>query len=93
VRLRLAGSALVCVVLLAEQAADPPSARFSLDTTLVLIPATVTDPMNRFVLGLHKDDFHLYEDGVEQTIANLSGEDAPLSGGPRAAPPVNSSER
>ena len=52
---------------------------FNVDTTLVLIPTTVTDPLNRFVLGLQKDDFHLYEDGVEQTIAHFSGEDAPLS--------------
>jgi Ca-activated chloride channel family protein len=65
----------------AEQAVDQPGARFTLDTTLVLIPVTVTDSMNRFVLGLQKGDFHLYEDGVEQTIANLSGEDAPLSVG------------
>lgn len=53
--------------------------RFSADTTLVLIPATVTDPLNRFVLGLQKQDFHLFEDGTEQTIAHFSGEDAPLS--------------
>ena len=63
------------------QAADQAGARFTLDTTLVLIPVTVTDSMNRFVLGLHKEDFHLYEDGSEQTIANFSGEDAPLSVG------------
>jgi Ca-activated chloride channel homolog len=65
----------------AEQAVDQPGARFTLDTSLVLIPVTVTDSTNRFVLGLQKGDFHLYEDGVEQTIANLSGEDAPLSVG------------
>jgi Ca-activated chloride channel family protein len=53
--------------------------RFNVDTTLVLIPATVTDPLNRFVLGLEKQDFHLFEDGAEQTIAHFSGEDAPLS--------------
>jgi Ca-activated chloride channel homolog len=53
--------------------------RFSADTTLVLIPAAVTDSLNRFVLGLQKQDFHLFEDGVEQTITHLSGEDAPLS--------------
>ncbi len=53
--------------------------RFNADTTLVLIPATVTDPLNRFVLGLEKQDFHLFEDGAEQTIAHFSGEDAPLS--------------
>jgi Ca-activated chloride channel family protein len=61
--------------------AQTADARFTLDTTLVLIPVTVTDPTNRFVLGLHKGDFRLYEDGVEQTIANFSGEDAPLSVG------------
>jgi Ca-activated chloride channel homolog len=66
-------------------AVQPPSsahdeaARFNVDTTLVLIPATVTDPSNRFVLGLRREDFHVFEDGVEQTISHFSGEDAPLS--------------
>jgi Ca-activated chloride channel family protein len=41
----------------------------------------VTDPTNRFVLGLLKQDFHLFEDGVQQTIAHFSGEDTPLSVG------------
>ena len=53
--------------------------RFNAETTLVLIPAAVTDPLNRFVLGLQRQDFHLFEDGTEQKIAHLSGEDAPLS--------------
>src|SRR5215469_6911476 len=65
----------------AGQGNASPAARFNVDTTLVLIPATVTDKLNRFVLGLHKDDFHLFEDGVEQIIANFSGEDVPLSVG------------
>ena len=51
------------------------------DTTLVQIPVAVTDSLNRFVLGLQKEDFHLFEDGVEQSIAHFSGEDAPLSVG------------
>ncbi len=59
-----------------EDAATP---RFNVDTTLVLIPVTVTDPSNRFVLGLRRQDFHVFEDGVEQTISHFSGEDAPLS--------------
>lgn len=58
-----------------------PTPRFNVETTLVLIPATVTDKLNRFVLGLHKEDFRLLEDGVEQTIAHFSGEDVPLSVG------------
>jgi VWFA-related protein len=51
------------------------------NTTLVVIPVTVTDPMNRFVVGLEKEDFSLLEDGVEQKITHFSGEDAPLSVG------------
>lgn len=51
------------------------------DTTLVVIPVTVTDPMNRFVLGLDKKDFSIFEDGAEQKITHFSGEDAPLSVG------------
>lgn len=66
---------------LAGQSNAGPTARFNVNTTLVLIPASVTDKVNRFVLGLHKGDFHLFEDGIEQTIANFSGEDAPLSVG------------
>jgi len=51
------------------------------ETTLVEIPVSVTDSLNRFVLGLQKEDFHLWEDGVEQNVAHFSGEDAPLSVG------------
>jgi Ca-activated chloride channel homolog len=58
-----------------------PVATFRVHTDLVLIPVTVTDAVNRFVLGLQKEDFHLFEDGVEQNLAHLSGEDVPLSVG------------
>lgn len=58
---------------------EQQSTRFNAGTTLVLIPATITDPSNRFVLGLRKEDFRVFEDGTEQTIAHFSGEDAPLS--------------
>jgi len=77
VRFTLAGFLVVAVL----YGQDPPPVRFNADTSLVLIPATVTDSLNRFVLGLQKPDFHLFEDGVEQTITHLSGEDAPMSVG------------
>jgi Ca-activated chloride channel family protein len=51
------------------------------DTTLVLIPVAVTDPMSRFVTGLDKENFKIYEDKVEQEIKQFSSEDAPLSVG------------
>ena len=57
-----------------------PTPRFNADATLVLIPVTVTDASNRFVLGLQRQDFRLLEDGAEQRIAHMSGEDAPLVG-------------
>jgi VWFA-related protein len=53
--------------------------KFKGDSTLVLIPVSVTDHSNRFVLGLRKQDFQILEDGVEQKVVNLSGEDTPLS--------------
>ena len=58
-----------------------PDATFRAYTDLVVIPVTVTDTLNRFVLGLQKEDFHLFEDGVEQNVAHFSGEDEPLSVG------------
>jgi Ca-activated chloride channel homolog len=70
------------------QAANPPQnpeqatgLNLRVDTTLVLIPVAVTDSLNRFVLGLQKEDFHLVEDTVEQSVAHFSGEDVPLSVG------------
>ena len=50
-------------------------------TTLVVIPVTVTDAQNRFVLGLEKKDFTLLEDGAEQKITQFAGENAPISAG------------
>jgi len=54
---------------------------FRADSNLVLIPISVTDTLNRFVLGLQKQDFRLFDDGIEQSIAHISGEDIPLSVG------------
>ena len=51
------------------------------DSTLVLIPVSVTDPMSRFVTGLDKENFKLSEDKVDQEITQFSSEDAPLSVG------------
>jgi VWFA-related protein len=42
---------------------------------------TVNDPLDRAIGGLSKEDFHVYEDNVEQKIAYLSIEDAPASVG------------
>ncbi|HXN49739.1 MAG TPA: VWA domain-containing protein [Bryobacteraceae bacterium] len=57
----------------------PRSRSIRVDTTLVPIPVTVTDPLNRFVTGLEIKHFRIFEDKVEQKIAYLSSEDAPIS--------------
>jgi VWFA-related protein len=62
--------------------ADPrPQANIRVDSTLVLIPVTVTDSMNRFVTGLERENFKLFEDKQQQEITQFSSEDAPLSVG------------
>ncbi len=65
----------------ASEGEPGPKANIRIDSTLVLIPVTVTDPMNRFVTGLEKENFRVFEDKAEQSIAQFSSEDAPLSVG------------
>jgi VWFA-related protein len=64
-----------------EKAEPRPRSNIRVDSTLVLIPVTVTDPMNRFVTGLEKENFKLTEDKQPQEITQFSSEDAPLSVG------------
>src|SRR5580704_2760511 len=46
---------------------------------LVLVPVTITDPMNRLVTGLEKQNFQLFEGSAPQDIKSFSSEDAPVS--------------
>jgi Ca-activated chloride channel family protein len=46
---------------------------------LVLVPVTITDPLNRLVTGLEKENFQLFEGGSGQEIKTFSSEDAPVS--------------
>ncbi len=63
----------------AAASAASRSVDIRVNRTLVLINVTVTDPLNRFVTGLEKGHFRLYEDKVEQQITDFSAEDAPIS--------------
>ena len=56
-----------------------PRTDIRVDTTVVLINVTVTDPLNRFVTGLEKENFRLFEDKAEQKVVHFASEDAPLS--------------
>jgi Ca-activated chloride channel family protein len=46
---------------------------------LVLVPVTITDPMNRLVTGLDKENFQLFEGSAKEDIKTFSSEDAPVS--------------
>src|SRR5229473_1143827 len=65
----------------ADAFAERRQGSIRIDTTLVQVNVTVTDPLNRFVTGLEKEHFKLFEDKVEQVIEQFSAEDAPLSVG------------
>jgi hypothetical protein len=40
-----------------------------IDTNLVTVPITVLDREGRYVTNLKKEDFQIFEDGVEQEVA------------------------
>lgn len=56
-----------------------PGSFIKLNSDLVLVPVTVTDPMNRLVTGLEKRDFRVFDDNVRQKITSFSCDDAPVS--------------
>lgn len=50
-----------------------------INTTLVTVPVSVLDRQGRFVYGLRREDFHLYEDGVEQSIVHFEPTEMPFT--------------
>ena len=52
---------------------------YKVDVKMVLVPVTITDPMNRLVTGLDKENFNLFEGKEQQEIKTFSSEDAPVS--------------
>ncbi len=56
-----------------------PDERIRVDVNLVLVPVIVTDPSNRLVTGLERQDFFVFENNAQQKIKSFSSEDAPVS--------------
>jgi len=56
-----------------------PGVRLRVNVNLVQVPVTVTDPMNRLVTGLEKENFQVFDNNGAQTIKYFSSEDAPLT--------------
>ncbi len=58
---------------------ERPTVRVGVET--VFVKVSVTDPLNRYVTGLEKAHFKVFEDKVEQTISHFTQETAPISVG------------
>ena len=57
----------------------PP--RFRVDVDTVVVRVTVTDPLNRYVVGLEKDHFRVFENSLEQSLTHFSNDKSPISVG------------
>src|SRR5580658_11007187 len=62
-----------------KQPDEKPPVNLRADATLVLVPVQVTDNRNRPVAGLGREEFKIFDDGVEQNIASFSKEDDPIA--------------
>jgi VWFA-related protein len=58
---------------------DPQSFRFRTGVELINVTATVTDESGRFVSGLRKEDFRVYQDDEPQPITHFNSERVPVS--------------
>ena len=57
----------------------PKDDKVTLGTDIVNVTISVTDSYGRFVTGLGKDHFEVFDDKVKQQIAHFTDEDAPVS--------------
>jgi Ca-activated chloride channel family protein len=55
------------------------SFRFKTGVELINVTATVTDENGRFVSGLHKEDFRVYQDNELQEVTHFNNERVPVS--------------
>jgi VWFA-related protein len=56
-----------------------PDYSIKVDVPLVNLDVLVTTKDGQFVPGLHKDNFKIFEDGVEQKVANFNQSEAPIT--------------
>jgi Ca-activated chloride channel family protein len=72
-------SIIAATLLLSSILCISQNSRINVDVRLVLVTATVTDSHNRFVQGLQKKDFQIWEDKIEQTPVTFSNETTPVT--------------
>jgi VWFA-related protein len=62
-----------------QQQQDEKAFKFRTGVELINVTATVTDANGRFVPGLRKEDFRVYQDDQSQQITHFSNERVPVS--------------
>ncbi len=70
---------LFCFVQIYSQQPTVSEEVIKVDTSLVVVPTKVTDRRNRNITDLKKEDFRLFEDGIEQTIESFEDVSAPFT--------------
>lgn len=59
----------------------PRDANIRMDVNLILVPVSVTDQRGATVTGLDQNQFHIFENKIQQPIVSFTREDAPVSVG------------
>jgi Ca-activated chloride channel homolog len=62
-----------------QEQSDPQTFRFRSGVELINVTATVTDRSGRFVPGLRKEDFRVYQDDELQPVTHFNSERVPVS--------------
>jgi VWFA-related protein len=75
----MAGSLLAASFDAAQDRQDQNSFKFRTGVELINVNATVTDASGRFVSGLTRDDFRVFDDETLQTVTHFSAERVPVS--------------
>ena len=73
------GLTLAVVSLSSAQEGSQPPVIISVETNLVTLPVTVVDRHGRFVAGLSREQFSVYDNGELQNVEFFTQEDAPAT--------------
>ena len=79
---RVLGATVLGALCVTVSAQDKPAGQgfsFRSNTDLINVTVTVTDENGRFVPGLNRDDFVVYEDGKPQAVQQFDADRVPVS--------------
>jgi Ca-activated chloride channel family protein len=71
----------IAFTLIAQEKKSPPRPVFKVGVETVFVRVAVCDPQGRYVTGLEKEHFRVFEDKVEQTVSYFGQQTTPISVG------------